>query len=649
MIALLFCTTKRHSLEISKQGCVIHQIFRTLNNSNLERDIEISKNQIASKRKKLLNNYISSLNKLDPNTAKPLLELRRQIQELRSKINVARIEKSDQDCVEDVQKRLQKLKDDLDSLERDLLPSETIDTKSRLEGVLAKRFFFRTSSYIYGGISGLMDFGPLGLGLKKKIINEWEKYFIYDDDLQEIETSILTSDRVLENSGHVDKFSDLVVSDIKTKELYRLDGLLKYNLEQLANKDGELNEDANQALLHLKDYSKAELIELINKFSIISPKGNKLSEPKDMNLMFHTGIGPLHNQIKSFLRPETAQGIFTSFDFFQYVKLPYGICQIGKCFRNEISPRGSLVRLREFTLAEIEFFVDPENKYHPKYDTIKKTEVLILTKDDQSKGVEVPRKITIQEAVDLQIIANQALGYYIGKIMNFMINIGIDMKRTRFRQHMDEELAHYATDCWDFECLTMSGWLECVGCADRSSYDLICHQNPTKKKVQIVENVEDKLPHVIEPSFGIERIMHTLFDHSFVVRSDNQRRSYFTFPPKIAPVQCSIFAIINNPEFQPIAQKLHDEMKTLNIRVQRISSNKSIGKKYALSDEAGIPFSITIDSDTVTKQQVTIRYRDTAEQICVDIKSVAEIINSLSSGKLSWDEAKNSLTIVKNY
>ncbi|OTF77261.1 glycine-tRNA ligase-like protein [Euroglyphus maynei] len=438
-------------------------------------------------------------------------------------------------------------------------------------------------------------------------------------------------------------------------------------------------------------------------------------------------IGP-SGQVKGFLRPETAQGIFVNFKRlleFNQRRLPFAAAQVGNAFRNEISPRSGLIRVREFTLAEIEHFVDPFNKSHPKYETIADLELNLYTACNQMDG-KASEMVRIRDAVDRKIIANETLAYFIGRIYLFMIKLGVDHKRLRFRQHMDNEMAHYATDCWDAECLTSYGWVECVGCADRSCFDLLQHTKATNVKlvaekdlpvpkvvnvVEIVPNkglmgkhfksnaqkvmtrlnvlsemeiksieealneqnefvidldkenkvtitkemvtikryekkvhVEEFTPGVIEPSFGIGRIMHTLFEHNFRIREDDEQRTYFALPAIVCPIKCSLLPLSNHATLRSFVTQLSTQLSAADISF-KFDDAGSIGKRYARTDEISIPFAITIDFDSLKDEMVTLRERDSTEQIRIPMKDVVNTVKELSTNCRQWDDVRNQYGI----
>lgn len=293
----------------------------------------------------------------------------------------------------------------------------------------------------------------------------------------------------------MDRFADLMVKDVKTGECFRLDHLIKNHLEKLTSDKKatqELKDECTDICVKLDGMNKEEMGAILRKFDMKSPlTQNDLSDPMEFNLMFGTQIGPT-GLIKGFLRPETAQGIFVNFKRlleFNQGRLPFAVAQIGNSFRNEISPRSGLIRVREFTMAEIEHFCDPIDKAHPKFVDVQDYEMTLYSACNQMDGKSAA-KISIGEAVKTGLVANETLGYFMARINQFLIKVGILPERLRFRQHMNNEMAHYACDCWDAECLTSYGWVECVGCADRSAYDLTQHTNATGVRLA----AEKKLP-----------------------------------------------------------------------------------------------------------------------------------------------------------
>jgi glycyl-tRNA synthetase len=627
--------------------------------------------------------------------------------------------------------------------------------KTRFEALLNRRFFYAPAFEIYGGVAGLYDYGPPGSSLQANIIAEWRKHFIVEDHMLEIDSTIMTPAPVFETSGHVARFADWMVKDTKTGDVLRADHLVKGVLEarlagdrevrglvaQLQKEDEkkkkkkvakttavQLPDDAvneyEAILAQLDNYSGPELGDLCRKHDIRNPDtDNQVSEPQQFNLMFTSSIGPT-GQHPGYLRPETAQGHFLNFSRlleFNNGRVPFASAQIGRSFRNEISPRAGLLRVREFTMAEIEHYVDPEDKRHERFDEVRDVVLDLLDRDVQTSGSTKTRKISVGEAVTSGVIANQTLGYFVARIYQFLVKIGIDPSRLRFRQHMSNEMAHYATDCWDAEIQNSYGWTECVGCADRAAYDLTVHSNKTghplvvrqalkepivterlvaefNKKVLgktfgkdagVIQNVfaeldESRLleiqielanggstivttpdgrdltltreaitierktfkqsireftPNVIEPSFGLGRILYVLLEHNFWAREQDIERGVLSLPPLVAPTKVLIVPLSAKEEFDPLIQEVSSKLRKAGIFSRVDDSNTSIGKRYARNDELGTPFGVTLDFASVQNRTMTLRERDTTGQLIGDIDQVISVLIDLVNGTTDWADA----------
>nr|XP_020748158.1 glycine--tRNA ligase [Odocoileus virginianus texanus] len=582
----------------------------------------------------------------------------------------------------------------LEAKELALQPKDDVVDRAKMEDTLKRRFFYDQAFAIYGGVSGLYDFGPVGCALKNNIIQTWRQHFIQEEQILEIDCTMLTPESVLKTSGHVDKFADFMVKDLKNGECFRADHLLKAHLQKLMSDkkcSAEKKSEMESVLAQLENYGQQELADLFVNYNVKSPTtGNDLSPPVPFNLMFKTFIGPGGN-MPGYLRPETAQGIFLNFKRlleFNQGKLPFAAAQIGNSFRNEISPRSGLIRVREFTMAEIEHFVDPSEKEHPH-----------------------------------GVINNSVLGYFIGRIYLYLVKVGVSPEKLRFRQHMENEMAHYACDCWDAESKTSYGWIEIVGCADRSCYDLSCHARATKvpliaekplkepKTVNVVQfepnkgaigkaykkdaklvmeylaicdecyitemekllsekgeftvetegktfqltkdmvnvkrfqktlHVEEVIPSVIEPSFGLGRIMYTVFEHTFQVREGDEQRTFFSFPAVVAPFKCSVLPLSQNQEFMPFVKELSEALTRHGISHKVDDSSGSIGRRYARTDEIGVAFGITIDFDTVNKtpHTATLRDRDSMRQIRAEVSELPSVVRDLANGSIMWADVE---------
>ncbi|XP_064559896.1 glycine--tRNA ligase [Zonotrichia leucophrys gambelii] len=616
----------------------------------------------------------------------------------------------------------------LEAKELALQPKDDIVDRVKMEDTLKRRFFYDQAFSIYGGVSGLYDFGPVGCALKNNIIQAWRHHFIQEEQILEIDCTMLTPEPVLKTSGHVDKFADFMVKDVKNGECFRADHLLKAHLQKLMSDKkctAEKKAEMENVLTQLDNYGQQELADLFVNYNVKSPvTGNDLSPPVSFNLMFKTSIGPGGN-MPGYLRPETAQGIFLNFKRlleFNQGKLPFAAAQIGNSFRNEISPRSGLIRVREFTMAEIEHFVDPSEKNHPKFQNVADLNILLYSAKAQVSG-QSAHVMRLGDAVQQGVINNSVLGYFIGRIYLFLTKVGVSPEKLRFRQHMENEMAHYACDCWDAESKTSYGWIEIVGCADRSCYDLSCHARATKvpliaekhlkepisvnivqfeankgaigkaykkdakvvmeylsmcdecyinemeqllnekgeftvetegktflltkdmvtvKRFQKTLHVEEIIPNVIEPSFGIGRIMYTVFEHTFRIREGDEQRTYFSFPAVVAPFKCSVLPLSQNQEFMPFVKELSEALTRTGISHKVDDAAGSIGRRYARTDEIGVAFGITIDFDTVnrTPHTATLRNRDSMRQIRAEISELPGIIRDLANGYLTWADVE---------
>ncbi|EGV66296.1 Glycine--tRNA ligase 1, mitochondrial [Yamadazyma tenuis] len=636
-------------------------------------------------------------------------------------------------------------------------------SRDALEQVLKRRFFFAPSFEIYGGVSGLYDYGPPGCALQANVVDTWRKHFILEEDMLEVDCSMLTPHEVLKTSGHVDKFADWMCRDLKTGEIFRADHLVEEVLEARLKGDkaargqdvSEVEEDEDKKkrkkkvkeiknvklddevvkeyetiLNQIDGFSGPQLGELITKYNITNPAtGGPLEQPVEFNLMFETAIGP-SGQLKGYLRPETAQGQFLNFSKlldFNNEKMPFASASIGKSFRNEISPRAGLLRVREFLMAEIEHYVDPEDKNHPRFDEIKDVKLKFLPKSVQEAGSNELKEVSVGDAVESGMVDNQTLGYFLARIYKFLLKIGVDKNRLRFRQHLSNEMAHYAADCWDAELQTSYGWIECVGCADRSAYDLSVHAARTNEKLVVrkaldapvtvekfevdiekkkfgptfrkdagkvqdwllartqceledlskelkdnakivfkvdgieqeveldetfvkigkvtrTEHIREFTPNVIEPSFGIGRIIYSIFEHQFWARPEDTDRSVLSLPPLVAPTKVLLVPLSSNAELQPMVKRVTNFLRKEQIPFKVDDSSTSIGKRYSRNDELGTPFGITIDFDSIKDDSVTLRERDSTKQVRGSFEDVIRAIKEITYNGVSWAEGTAKLT-----
>ncbi|KAF7189881.1 Glycine--tRNA ligase 1, mitochondrial [Pseudocercospora fuligena] len=636
--------------------------------------------------------------------------------------------------------------------------------RTAFESLLRRKCFLWQSFEPYGATKGLFDYGPPLETIEAEFVNIWRDHFIRTEKMMALKCSMLTPYKVLETSGHVAKFADYMCKDPKTGEILRSDHLIKDVIETRLKGDREargekIEEDAEaeakkkkknknaaktavklddavvkeyeHLLATLDDQTGEDMGALIRKHDIRNPSsGNQVEDPVSVNLMFQTQIGASGKE-PAFLRPETAQGQFLSFQkLLEYSdgQLPFASASIGYSFRNELSPRSGLLRVREFLMAEVEHFVDPlSGKKHPKFDSVRDVKLPLLARDVQQAGGSTPSVMTIGEAVDKKVVDNETLGYFLVRIMLFMERIGIDMKKLRFRQHMANEMAHYAADCWDCELFNSYGWIECVGCADRSAYDLSVHAKATgvplevrerldePKKVEewiaqldkkksgpkfkkdagkvqaaldnLSQELKEKLsislqkdgkvevdvadvangkvelesdivkieketrtetmrtytPNVIEPSFGIGRILYSLMEHVYWTRDGDEARSVMSFKPSIAPVKVLVVPLQKDTKFAPLLRELEQRLDDAALSFKVDQSGVSIGKRYSRNDELGIPFGITVDYESLEGKGFTLRDRDSTKQVRSSLDDIIGSISQVVAGKATWADIQKKL------
>ncbi len=483
-----------------------------------------------------------------------------------------------------------------------------------IQKICLNRAIVYPTAEIYSTISGFWDYGPVGVLLKRKFIEYWRKYFVKSEgNIVEIDGSLLLPEKVLQASGHVDSFVDPVTQCDKCKSMHRADHLIE-------EKTGKFVEGK----------SPKELTEIIRKEKLICPKcTGKLSDVRVFHLMFKTNVSPTGSQT-AYLRPESAQNIFTSFNRVfrsSRSKLPCGIAQVGWAFRNEISPRHFLVRVRGFNQMEIEMFFDPNNSKCPRFDEIKNKKFRILTREAQKKKVK-QIEVTADEAIRKKLVPNEWMAYFLAKEFEFYKSLGIPETALRFRHMLEEETPHYSGGNFDLEIdFENIGWKETVGNAYRTDYDLKKHSKHSGVDLSVALNDGKKvLPHVVEPSFGVERTIAGILLHTFV--EDKKRGwNWFRFPINIAPYLAGVFPLVNKDK---LPEKAEDVYKALSRHFDVFyDESGSIGKRYARADEIGTPFSITVDHQTLQDDTVTIRNRDTTKQVRVSIDDLESFLEKM--------------------
>jgi len=489
-----------------------------------------------------------------------------------------------------------------------------------VQKIALQRGFIIPSSEIYGGLSGFFDYGPIGFLLKKKFIKYWREFFVrQDDNVYEIETNLIMSQKVFEASGHLKSFVDPITQCQKCNSIYRADHLIE-----------------NQTKKFVEGLSPKELTKILRDYKLKCPRCKGfLSDVRIFNLMLKTFVGPMGDQA-AYLRPETAQGIFVNFKRIlasTRAKLPFGVAQIGMSFRNEISPRQFIIRLRAFNQLEIEFFVHPDElDNHPRFNEIENVKITILTREAQRQKKDGKCiVITARQAVDKGIVPNQYLAYYLARETQFYQSLGLPFEAFRFRHMLPEETPHYSKGNFDMEIKYDFGWKEVVGNAYRTDYDLKNHMKHSGIDLTITLNNGGKIiPHVVEPSFGVERTLYGILLYCY--REDKKRGwSWFQFPPKIAPYTAGVFPLVNKDN---LPEKAREIFMNLKEEFDVFYDDKgSIGKRYARADEIGTPVGITCDYQTLKDDTVTLRDRDTTKQIRIKIKDIKCVLRKLLKGK----------------
>ncbi len=469
------------------------------------------------------------------------------------------------------------------------------------------RLIFYPSNEVYGATAGFYDFGPVGILIKKKIIEEWRKTFIKKYGFYEVEGSIVTPEIVLKASGHVDEFTDPVVECQNCRAKIRADKLLE--------EKGITFEGLDDIKEKIKD--------------VKCPRcGKPLGDNVYLiNLMFPTNIG--YDGLKAFLRPETAQSIFTSFiRNFRNLggKLPLIIAQVGKSFRNEISPRQALVRLREFTQMEIEYFFDPEKQNDEVlYNEVKNKRFRI-----KLRGEDNPRFITVEKFKE-KVMNNDAMAFFLAREWEFYTSLGLNPERMWFRHLSEEETPHYSKGNIDLEVETSYGIVEIAGNAYRTDYDLRRHQEFSKKSFEV--NIGKKfIPHVVEASMGVERLFFCLLEHSYRPKTKEKEWEWFDLNPRIAPYEVAVYPLVKKDGLSDIGKSIAKSLREEFDVYYRETG--SIGRRYAKADEIGVPYAITIDYQTKEDNTVTIRYRNDGKQERVSINNLVDKIKqNLKEGK----------------
>ena len=546
----------------------------------------------------------------------------------------------------------------------------------RLSGVLKRRGILLPAFEIHGGAKGLYDFGPVGGRMRSKINQTWLDHWLTLGNVVELSCPTVTPYEVLEASGHVGEFSDFMTTCNACDEASRADTLLEGH---------HPNPDALT-----KDELEAEIAS--NQPVCPSCGAVAWSNVMAQNLMFNTTIGAGSSGRPGFLRPETAQGMFTSFNaLYRHFRerLPFGAMQVGKGYRNEIAPRQGMIRLREFNMAELEYFINPEAPVNVDLKPWENSPLVLIQDGKQAQTY------TLSAAVSTGVIRHPIVAQFMGITRDFLTKVGIDPTRLRFRQHEQNEMAHYAMDCWDAEIEGSYGWIECVGIAHRGCFDLEQHERATGKSLRarrefdeprtveidgwtingatagpafttqagavkqavealpksttfpcelalpsgdcvtvepehvkpqqktIKETGEWYLPHVIEPAFGIDRIIWHVLDHAYHEEEKNgEPYTVLKLAPVIAPVDVVVLPLFEKDGMDVLASQIHTQICSTAGLVSMYDGSGSIGRRYARADEIGVPICITVDHQSTEDATVTVRERDTGEQLRIRIDEV---------------------------
>ncbi|AFO55660.1 MULTISPECIES: glycine--tRNA ligase [Natrinema] len=577
-------------------------------------------------------------------------------------------------------------------------------TSEKLVELAKRRGYFFQSAGAYGGVGGFYTFGPQGAALKGNVEDAWRDRFAVAEGNMEIDAPTIMPEPVFEASGHLDGFDDMLVECPDCGESHRADHVVEDNTDY---------EDAESLPI-------PEVEEVIAEYELVCPAcgaGLAGQAVDSFNLMFATNIGPGDSD-PGYMRPETAQGIFVEFPRLkEYARnqLPFGVTQIGRAYRNEISPRRSIIRTREFTQAELEYFIDPEED-EPDLESVEDVEVTLYPASEQHSDDGEEIRTTIGAAVDDGTIASPWVAYFLGVAKPWYEAVGVDMDRFRFRQHLPGERAHYAADCWDAESEIDGNWIEMAGFAYRSDYDLSKHAEHSGDRFTIFKQYDEPktveratvdpdmsylgpefggdaqavvgelealaerdrsafdgdtveielegerheipvektgfaveeqteagehiIPHVIEPSFGVDRLVYTVLHHAY--REDEvagEERTFLELDPEVAPTFVGVFPLQNDDELEDAARDIAADLREAGLSVTYDDSG-NIGRRYRRQDEVGTPFCVTVDYESIEQDEggVTVRERDSTNQKRLAIDELPETLSAIRAGDLAFDD-----------
>jgi len=573
-----------------------------------------------------------------------------------------------------------------------------LDKFTAVNELARRRGFFWQSYEIYGGVGGFVTYGPLGARLKQNIEAKLRELFVTKLGILEIESAVITPGKVFEASGHVDHFKEPMVECLECHKRFRADHLLE-EYAKISSSEAEK--------LSLDEISVA-----LERHGVKCPEcGGCFNSPQRFLTMFETTIGP-YSGSTGYGRPEAAQGIFVEFNRLYAVareKLPFGVIQIGHALRNEISPRQGLIRLREFTIADLEFFFDPEE---PACDFLKEVEdetLPILLGKNRLANSEETITLTVREALDRKVVLSEWQAFFMAMAKKLLIEIGVPEEKQRFIEKLAWEKAHYSQQSFDQEVyVDRWGWVEVSGHAYRTDYDLSSHmkasgvdmqvykeyKTPVEKEELVVKPIMAKLgpvfkkeaskvaellskapvedviaslkkngsylvgdyrilpehvdvrnqktvvrggrfiPHVVEPSFGCDRLFYVALEYAYGVKED---RVVLSFPRSIAPTQVSVYPLMNKDGLFEKAREVQKLLLNEGFMAE-FDDAGSIGRRYARADEAGVPLGVTVDYDTLSDGSVTIRDRDSWRQVRSSLKNLPQLLERYLHGRISFED-----------
>ncbi len=572
-----------------------------------------------------------------------------------------------------------------------------LDKFTAINELARRRGFFWQSFEIYGGSGGFFTYGPLGARLKQNIENKLREMFVTKLGIFEIESSVIAPGKVFEASGHVNHFKEPMVECSKCSKRFRADHLLE---EYGKIKSAEVEK-----------MSLTEIAEALAKNSIICPEcGGGFNSPQQFLTMFETTIGPYAGAV-GYGRPEAAQGIFVEFNRLYTIardRLPFGVLQIGHALRNEISPRQGLIRLREFTIADLEFFFDPEAPDCCFLSEVEDEPLPILLAKSRQEGVEDTIDVTVREALEKRIVRSEWQAFFMAMAKKLLVEIGVPAENQRFIEKLPWEKAHYSSQSFDQEVYVERwGWIEVSGHACRTDYDLSSHMKASGADTRVFKEFEapveeeqlvvkpnmakigpafkqeaaklaEKLvavdpnelakalatkgycvvgdyritadqveisvqktivrgkrfiPHVVEPSFGSDRLFYVALEYAYKVK-DN--RVLLSFPRSIVPTQIGIYPLVSKDGLVEKATKVRNLLANEGFTAE-FDETGSIGRRYARADEAGVPLGITIDYNTLKDDTVTIRDRDSWRQVRTPLKDLTDLLRGYFLGKKDFE------------